>query len=72
MTSKATWTSSDEDIVYVSAGKLTAYKSGQATITVAYGGKTVKITVSVDVPDKYEMQNKKNLSVWVIPLLQRF
>ncbi|WP_337035042.1 Ig-like domain-containing protein [Paenibacillus illinoisensis] len=59
VTSKATWTSSDEDIVYVSAGKLTAYKSGQATITVAYGGKTVKITVSVDVPDKYEMQNKK-------------
>jgi len=59
VTSKATWTSSDEDIVYVSAGKLTAYKSGQATVTVAYGGKTVKITVSVDVPDKYEMQNKK-------------
>ncbi|KAG4252124.1 hypothetical protein PC116_g329 [Phytophthora cactorum] len=59
VTSKATWTSSDEDIVYVSGGKLTAYKSGQATVTVAYGGKTVKITVSVDVPDKYEMQNKK-------------
>ncbi|MFS0873417.1 Ig-like domain-containing protein [Paenibacillus xylanilyticus] len=59
VTSKATWTSSDEDIVYVSEGKLTAYKSGQATITVAYGGKTAKITVSVDVPDKYEMQNKK-------------
>ncbi|MHA7581161.1 Ig-like domain-containing protein [Paenibacillus vandeheii] len=59
VTSKATWTSSNEDIVYVSAGKLTAYKSGQAMVTVAYGGKTVKITVSVDVPDKYEMQNKK-------------
>ncbi|WP_427180901.1 Ig-like domain-containing protein [Paenibacillus sp. TC-CSREp1] len=59
VTSKATWTSSDAEIVYVSGGELIAYKSGTATITAAYGGKTVKFTVSVDVPDKYEMDKKK-------------
>lgn len=59
VTSKATWTSSNADVVYVSNGDLIAYKSGTATITVAYGGKTVKFTVNVDVPDKYEMDKKK-------------
>ncbi|WP_244159280.1 Ig-like domain-containing protein [Paenibacillus polysaccharolyticus] len=59
VTSKATWTSSNADIVYVSGGELIAYKSGTATITAAYGGKTVKFTVNVDVPDKYEMDKKK-------------
>ncbi|KAA8785694.1 uncharacterized protein YjdB [Paenibacillus sp. 4624] len=60
VTSKATWTSSNADIVYVSSGgELIAYKSGTATITAAYGGKTVKFTVNVDVPDKYEMDKKK-------------
>ncbi|MET1173721.1 Ig-like domain-containing protein [Paenibacillus amylolyticus] len=59
VTSKATWTSSNPDVVYVSNGDLIAYKSGTATITVAYGGKTVKFTVNVDVPDKYEMDKKK-------------
>ncbi|KAA2292507.1 cadherin, partial [Clostridioides difficile] len=54
VTSKATWTSSNPDVVYVSNGDLIAYKSGTATITVAYGGKTVKFTVNVDVADKYE------------------
>lgn len=59
VTSKATWTSSNPDVVYVSNGDLIAYKSGTATITVAYGGKTVKFTVNVDVADKYEMDKKK-------------
>ncbi|WP_340388586.1 Ig-like domain-containing protein [Paenibacillus sp. FSL H7-0942] len=59
VTSKATWTSSNADVVYVSNGDLIAYKSGTATITVAYGGKTVKFTVNVDVADKYEMDKKK-------------
>lgn len=59
VTSKATWTSSNPDVVYVSNGNLIAYKSGTATITVAYGGKTVKFTVNVDVADKYEMDKKK-------------
>ncbi|WP_342571648.1 Ig-like domain-containing protein [Paenibacillus sp. FSL R5-0749] len=59
VTSKATWTSSNADVVYVSNGDLIAYKSGTATITVTYGGKTAKFTVNVDVPDKYEMDKKK-------------
>ncbi len=59
VTTKATWTSSDADIVYVSNGELIAYKTGTVTITVAYGGKTVKFTVNVDVADKYEMDKKK-------------
>ncbi|PQP83809.1 cadherin [Paenibacillus sp. PCH8] len=59
VTSKATWTSSNADVVYVSNGDLIAYKSGTATITVAYGGKSVKFTVNVDVADKYEMDKKK-------------
>ncbi|QZN78702.1 Ig-like domain-containing protein [Paenibacillus sp. DR312] len=59
VTSKATWTSSNPDVVYVSNGDLIAYKSGTATITVAYGGKTAKFTVNVDVADKYEMDKKK-------------
>ncbi|KQY79501.1 cadherin [Paenibacillus sp. Root52] len=59
VTSKATWTSNNADVVYVSNGELIAYKSGTATITVAYGGKTVKFTVNVDVADKYEMEKKK-------------
>lgn len=59
VTKKATWTSSDADVVYVSEGGLIAYKSGTATITVAYGGKTSKFTVNVDVPDKYQMEQKK-------------
>ena len=60
VTSKATWTSSNADIVYVSSGgELIAYKSGTATVTAAYGGKAVKFTVNVDVPDKYEMDKRK-------------
>ena len=60
VTSKATWASSNADVVFVSSGgELIAYKSGTATITAAYGGKTVKFTVSVDVADKYEMDKKK-------------
>ncbi|CAM4423470.1 Ig-like domain-containing protein [Paenibacillus xylanexedens] len=59
VTSKATWTSSNADVVYVSNGDLIAYKSGTATISVTYGGKTAKFTVNVDVPDKYEMDKKK-------------
>ncbi|WP_145325740.1 Ig-like domain-containing protein [Paenibacillus xylanexedens] len=59
VTSKATWTSSNADVVYVSNGDLIAYKSGTATITVTYGGKTAKFTVNVDVADKYEMDKKK-------------
>lgn len=50
--SEAKWSSSDESIAHVSGGKVQAYKSGEATITATYGGKTAKITVDVDIPRK--------------------
>lgn len=59
VTSKATWTSSDESVAYVTGGTLTAYKSGKATVKATYGGKTVEIAVSVDIPVKIELANKK-------------
>ncbi|MGE5702529.1 MAG: Ig-like domain-containing protein, partial [Clostridia bacterium] len=48
VTALATWSSSNAEIVKVSAGgKLTAKKAGKATIKAVYGGKTVTITVTV-------------------------
>jgi hypothetical protein len=47
---KAEWTSSNEDVAYVNKGKITAYKSGEATITAKYSGKTVTVLVDVDIP----------------------
>lgn len=61
VTGKADWTSSDADIVYVSKGKVHAYKSGKATIKASYGGKTVEVAISVDIPTKVELQNKKGV-----------
>lgn len=50
--SEAKWSSSDESIAHVSGGKVQAFKSGEATISATYGGKTAKITVEVDIPSK--------------------
>ena len=55
---KAVWSSSDESIVYVSKGKISAYKMGEATITATYGGVTVKTKVSVDVPISISLSTK--------------
>ncbi|MET3287594.1 UNVERIFIED_CONTAM: uncharacterized protein YjdB [Brevibacillus sp. OAP136] len=52
VTDKAVWTSGNETVAYVSKGKITAYASGEATITATYGTKTVTILVDVDVPRK--------------------
>ncbi|MGO0062573.1 Ig-like domain-containing protein [Brevibacillus fluminis] len=52
VTDKAVWTSGNETVAYVSKGKVTAYASGEATITATYGTKTVTILVDVDVPRK--------------------
>ena len=43
------WTSSDESVAKVSDGKVTAVKSGKATITAKCGDKTAKCSVSVAV-----------------------
>lgn len=61
VTGKADWTSSDADFVYVSKGNVHAYKSGKATIKASYGGKTVEVAISVDIPTKVELQNKKGV-----------
>jgi uncharacterized protein YjdB len=50
VTSRATWTVDHEDIALVTAGKITGYKAGIATITATYGGKTTTTRVEVDVP----------------------
>ncbi|MBP1994947.1 Ig-like domain-containing protein [Paenibacillus eucommiae] len=50
LASKAEWTSSNPAIADVIKGKITAYKSGEATIKASYGGKTLTILVDVDIP----------------------
>lgn len=52
---QAEWTSSDEDVVYVYKGKLTAVDSGSATITATYSNKTVEMTVDVDVVEELDV-----------------
>ena len=42
-----TWSSSDERVVTVSDGKLIAWSPGKATVTVGYGGRTVRCSVTV-------------------------
>lgn len=48
VTESAVWTSSDSDVAYVSKGLITGYKSGTATVTASYGGKSVTVSVSVE------------------------
>lgn len=55
---KAQWASNKEDIVYVNGGRASAYKSGEATITASYGGKTASVKVSVDIPTKLTAEPK--------------
>lgn len=61
VTNKATWTSSEESVAYVENGNLTAYKSGKTTVKATYGGKTVEVVVSVDIPTKVALANKKGV-----------
>lgn len=72
ITDKATWTSSNENIAMVNVtgtgaaaeAVVKAYTTGEATITAAYGGKTISVKVSVDIPRKL----KFDLSTSVISL----
>ncbi|MED4584872.1 Ig-like domain-containing protein [Brevibacillus choshinensis] len=50
ITSKVTWSSDNEDIVFAKDGVISAYKAGSATITAKYGEKTGSVVVDVDVP----------------------
>ncbi|MFM1653869.1 Ig domain-containing protein [Brevibacillus sp. B_LB10_24] len=57
VTKQAEWSSDNEAVAYVSKGKITAYKAGEATITAKYAGKTVTAKVSVDIPSKIVPNN---------------
>ncbi|RXZ83456.1 hypothetical protein EBB07_06495 [Paenibacillaceae bacterium] len=52
ITEKANWTSSDNAIVFVKQGSVTGYKSGIAQVTASYGGRQIKATVKVNVPNR--------------------
>ncbi|WP_165452207.1 Ig-like domain-containing protein [Paenibacillus thalictri] len=56
VTSKATWTSDNEDVASVEKGNITGYSSGQTTINASYGGKTTTVSVDVETARKLEMK----------------
>jgi uncharacterized protein YjdB len=45
----ASWSSDADNIAYAYKGLITAYNSGEATVTATYGSKSAKIVVDVDV-----------------------
>ncbi|QGQ97183.1 Ig-like domain-containing protein [Paenibacillus psychroresistens] len=49
ISNKATWISDSDSIAYAYKGLITAYNSGEVTVTASYGGKSAKIVVDVDV-----------------------
>ncbi|WP_235206663.1 Ig-like domain-containing protein [Paenibacillus tyrfis] len=55
ITDRAEWSSSDDTIVYVVKGKISANKTGEATVTAKYGEKSVTAVVDVDVPRRLEL-----------------
>ncbi len=59
------WTSSDESVAKVANGKVTAIKSGKATITASCGGKTAECVVTVTVPSESVTLDKTTLSLAV-------
>ncbi len=60
-----TWTSSDELVVKVDNGKVTAIKSGKATVTAKCGDKTAECVVTVTVPVSSITIDKTTLSLAV-------
>lgn len=50
ITNKVEWKSNREEVAYVLNGRVYARKMGEARITASYGGRTVSLTVDVDVP----------------------
>ena len=58
-----TWSSSDESVVKVDNGKVTAIKSGKATVTAKCGGKTAECVVTVTVPVSSITLDKTTLSL---------
>ena len=60
---KVVWNSSDETVATVDDGKVTAVKSGKATITAKCGGKTAECAVTVAVPTSSVTLDKTTLSL---------
>ena len=60
-----TWASSDESVAKVANGKVTAVKTGKATITANCGGKTAECAVTVTVPITSLTLDKTTLSLAV-------
>ena len=60
-----TWSSSDESVAKVDNGKVTAVKSGKATVTAKCGGKTAECVVTVTVPVSSILLDKTTLSLAV-------
>ena len=60
-----TWASSDESVAKVADGKVTAVKSGKATITAKCGGKTAECAVTVTVATGSVTLDKTSLSLAV-------
>lgn len=58
-----TWSSSDESVVKVDNGEVTAVKSGKATVTAKSGGKTAECVVTVTVPVSSITLDKTTLSL---------
>ena|GEM_PF-402393 len=64
VTSKAAWSSDNEDAAYAAKGVVTAYKSGRAVIKGTFGGKSATAAVSVDLPAKLTTSSKStNLEI---------
>ncbi len=55
---EAKWTVDNEAVVSVTDGKVTARKAGEANVTATYGGKTVTVKVSVDIPNTIKASTK--------------
>ena len=60
-----TWSSSDESVVKVDNGKVTARKSGTSTVSAKCGGKTAECVVTVTVPVSSVTLDKTTLSLAV-------
>ena len=58
-----TWSSSDESVVKVDNGKVTARKSGTSTVSAKCGGKTAECVVTVSVPVSSITLDKTALSL---------
>lgn len=64
VTDSAVWTTVDDNIVTVTKGLITGYKSGSTTVTAVYGGKTVTITVNVETASRLNLTlSKLNLGI---------